>query len=347
MSAFFHAVPITLIPLLQTFVIAFIGAGLMKARALTADGLDVLAKLIMQLFLPLMIFTNIVSNFRPGSAEYAGWYLMPLLAIGTISLVLILSIYPTRWICHPDRQRPFHLLAGFQNAGYIPIVIVSALYPATPEAMHIRNRMLVLLFLYVMGQNPLLWYVGVVVSRRTTNQPNAPKPTWWALVQQGFSPPLMASVVSILLCLLRVPQSLPPAYLEKVLAPLNTLSSCTVPMVMLVLGAMIASIKAGSRPPRHEIASLVILRLVLLPLFYLLLLEGMLHWGWLTRAFAVILFIESLTPSATNIGVMMRRYGSAQASEFVSHALMHSYLWSMVSMPFWLTLWSLRSGFSV
>lgn len=342
MSEFLHAIPITLVPLLQIFVLGFLGAALVKTRVFDRTTVDVITRLVTQLFLPLLIFTKIVSDFRPFTPEFAFWYLMPLIAASTIGVMLFLSRFPARWLCPPERRGPFMLLASIQNAGYLPLVIVEALFAGSGA---IYDRMLVLLFLYVMGQNPILWFVGVMISRQTRRQNLDQKLPLGLMIRQGISPPLVASLAAVTLCLLGLPQRLSELTLDRLMEPLNLLANCTVPLVMLSLGAMVATLNMENRPAKREILSVILLRLVVMPALWMALLGPFRRSGTISAAWAIILFVESLTPSATNLAVMMRRYGSEEASDFLSHALLPMYLLSLVSMSFWLTLWGIRIGF--
>ena len=98
---FFDSFTITLLPLAQIFALAAFGAILVWLRVIDRTTVDVLARLVTQVFLPLLIISKIVSDFRPHSPEFAGWYLMPLVAAGTVGAVLAFSKIPARILSPP------------------------------------------------------------------------------------------------------------------------------------------------------------------------------------------------------------------------------------------------------
>jgi predicted permease len=336
---------LTLFPLAKLFSIWVIGALLARLKILDARGVDALTRLVVYVLLPFLIFTKIVSQFRPGAPEYAGWWLMPLVAVGMIGIACAISLLPARWLCTSERRSAYIVAATFHNAGYFPLIILEGIYGQDPALGALRDRLMVLLFLYILGYSPWLWYVGVRFARSTVSPEStsaaSSRPRWL----RAITPPLIANLSAITLCLLGAPQSLQPRTLEALLAPLTMLADCTVPIIMLTLGAMLGSLNYKNRPAKREIASLVVLRLMLVPAVGFFVITA---WGLprgLPLAWAITLFVQTITPTATNIAVMVRRYGSGRASEFVNHSLLALYLCALITIPLWLSLWAVKVGF--
>jgi len=341
--------PITLGPLAKIFALSLIGALLWRFKVLDSQGVDTLTRLVVQLLLPLLIFTEVVDQFRPEAPEYAGWSLMPLVAILTIGAALGFAVLPARLLCAPQKRRPFAAMLAFHNAGYIPLALIDAIYGQRPELAAAHDHMLVLLFLYLLGQSPLLWLLGVSILRKTREE-GARGPAeanglrrWLGIL----SPPFVANVAAIGLCLLRVPQSVPAAWVGALLSPLKLLGQCTTPVIMVTLGAMLGELDFSNRPAKREIGSLALLRLMALPGAGYLILAALLHAGLLPRSWAMLLFLQTLTPTATNLAVMARAYGSDEASDFVNHSILVLYVASLATIPFWLTLWAAKIGLNV
>lgn len=330
----------SILPLARLGVLVAIGAFLFRKGILTAPAVSALARLTVALLLPSFIATSILAQFRPGEAFYRGWYFLPLAAVAMIGIFALLA-WP---IAHIGRDwlRPRCTVAtlSFHNAGYLAIPIVTELYARPPLDEH-QGPMLALLFLFIMGISPLMWSVGVMAFRGTGGADG--EPAW----RKAISPPFVASVASVLACLLHIPQMVSPQTLTHVLSPFVLLGNCTVPLMMLILGATLMQLDHSYRPPLRVTALALPLRLVLFPALALGLLSLLLAWGMLDRSKAIILFIESAMPTAVAITVIAHRYGSPHAAQAASGLIFLQYIAAAVTLPVWLMVWGWLYGYGV
>lgn len=328
----------SILPLARLGALVAIGAILFRKQIMTKAAVDALARLTVALLLPSFIAASILTQFRPGREFYEGWYFLPISAVAMIAGFALLA-WPIaagarRWL-HP---RYTVATLSFHNAGYLAIPIVTELYAREPLQQY-QGSMLALLFLFIMGISPLMWSVGVAAFREPAG-PDGP-PAW----RQAISPPFVASVVSVLACLLGIPTWVEPPVLTQILSPFTLLGNCTVPLMMLILGATLVQLDRSYRPPVWLSAAALALRLVLFPAMVFGLLGLLLHAGWLDRPKAVILFIESAMPTAVAMTVIAHRYGSERAAHAVSGLIFLQYLFAAATLPIWLTAWGAVFGY--
>jgi len=92
---------------------------------------------------------------------------------------------------------------------------------------------------------------------------------------------------------------------------------------------------------------MILLRLMAFPALGFLALGGLLHAGLLTRAWAFLLFLQTISPTATNIAAIARQYGSEEVSDFVNHLCLMLYLAAMATIPFWIMIWAMKFGLGI
>lgn len=330
----------SVLPLLRLGALVAVGAILFRMQIMTKAAVDALSRLTVAILLPSFIISSILPQFRPELPFYRGWYLLPISAILMIGCFALLA-YPIaragrNWL---DTRYTLATLS-FHNAGYLALPIITELYNRGSLKEH-QGAMLALLFLFIMGISPVMWSVGVLAFRQTSGQ--VAEPLW----RKAISPPFVASVGSVLLCLLHVPQQISPAALQQVIAPFSMLGGCTVPLMMLILGATLMQLDHSLRPPVWLAVASLSLRLVIFPGMVFGLLSALLAAGLLDRPQAVILFIESAMPTAVAITVIAHRYGTPQVAHAASGLIFLQYLLAAVTLPIWLTIWGAVFGYDV
>jgi len=340
LSEWLEAVHWTAAPLGKVAVLVVLGAILYRVRVMDKAVIDAIARVVVALTLPCLIATTILARFRPQELLYRDWYVMPLGAAAMIAAVAALA-YPIartgrRWL----RPRCTVAALAFHNAGYLVIPILAEIY-GRGEMLQYRQDMLALLFLFILGISPLMWSLGVAAMRDPAASASLP---FW---QRVISPPLIANIVAITACLAGLPQRLPDKALEAVLSPFRLVGDCTVPLMMLVLGAMLMQLDRSHRPGVWLAGAALLLRLVLFPAVAFGLIHALLAAQILDRPKAIILFIESAMPTAVGIAVIARRYGDEQTAHAVGGLVFWEYVAAAATIPFWLILWGLYEGYQL
>jgi len=323
----------TLPPIFTLAVMIGMGVLLARGRMLDQHAAGILTRLVVQLLLPMLLFSKLVKQFRPEQVEYARWYLLPLCSWG-----MLLCGYGAGWLVHrclsgggsASRRIVFATLTGWQNAGYVPIPIIAALYAGAPA---MRDRMLVYCFLFILGFSPTMWSLGPLNMARASRREGDRLD-----LRKLITPPFLANVSGITLCLLGLPQRLPHPTLEVLLRPLEMVGDACIPIIMVLLGAMLARPHGAARIGARFVLGLIGVKLVLLPaaMSALILLIGK-RWT-LPAGFLGLFFIEAASPPATGLTVIARRYGGPEQSALVNKAVLWSYLAAALLLPVWLTI---------
>jgi predicted permease len=335
---------LTAVPLVQLLALVLAGIALHRVGILDEPSIDRLVRLVISVTLPCLMFSTVVRQFRPYTPEFARWYVLPLAAVGMVGLAAAVAAGAARWLVVPERRGAFRVVCVFHNAGYLNIPIVAALYGQEAGNGRSADQMLVILFLFILGISPLMWSVGVSWLR--TDGPEARGDGAWR-IQQMISPPFVANVAAVVLCLTDVPTRVSGYRLEQMLAPVRWTGECTIPLIMLTLGGILAGLRSKRAVGVASVLAAMGLRFVAMPLAGLGLLGWLVAHGLLAKSYAIILFLQTMMPTATGMAVAARRYGSVQTSEYVNGAVFILYVVSLVIIPFWLMVWGAVQGFGI
>lgn len=319
-------------PVFSLAAMIVMGVALVKLKALDDHAVDVLNRITVYLLLPMLIFSNVVGGFRPRETEFRGWYFLPLAALAMVGLG-----YGVGWLTHfltsskkPRNERiTFATLCGWQNAGYIPIPIIAAIYAGATQ-----ERMLIYCFLFILGLSPTLWSLAPLSLMRTSAGEHE-KLNWKKMI----TPPFLANVSAITLCLIGAPQSISEGALDVILGPLRTVGNATIPVIMVSLGAMLALPSSeGKKVGARFNIELIAAREIMVPLVMLgALLMIWSAWGG-NEGYYSLLWIQSAVPPATGLTVIARRYASREESDRLNGAILWTYIAAAFLMPTWLAL---------
>ena len=156
MSNFFGIFLQTFLAVFQILLIIFVSAVLTRKKIFTSEHIKSLSALVVNFFLPCLIFSNITNNFYP--QEHKLWFLLPLSSVLMIALGLAFgSLFFKK-----DLRQKKNLLApaSLPNAGYFVLAIGVVLFKEQYEQFKLYC------FLFVLGVSPVLWSLGrFLVSR--------------------------------------------------------------------------------------------------------------------------------------------------------------------------------------
>ncbi len=312
---FFQSFKITGLAVAQIFLLAALGYFLIKKNILGNEGMDALSRLVIEITLPIMIFCQLIKDFN--FTAYSNWWVFPLISIAiTIAGLIVGSVF-IGFIRGGQHKLQFLSLIAFQNSGYLTLALVAALVP--PEKL---NSMFIYIFLFLLGFNLVMFSLGVYILSFA----RAKKFEWASL----FSPPVIATLVSLILIFFGLNKFLPDALLK----PLRMVGDCTVPLAMVVVGGNLASIHLG-HIDKKAIALMILAKLIILPLLGL----------WLVIKFkfpelvGLLIILQLAVPSATNLSVIIRHYKKEDL--LISQGIFLSHIVSLVTLPLFLSLYSL------
>ncbi|MCP4340419.1 MAG: permease, partial [Desulfobulbaceae bacterium] len=251
-DTFTTAFSATFLAILQVFFVIFTAGLLVRLRVVTQDHIKSLTVVTVNVLLPCLIFSKIISTFDPGSFNI--WWILPLTALGQILLGLLLG-----WLFFL-RQLPAKknmlALTSLQNAGYLILPMGQALFHG--QAF---DKFALYCFLYILGMSPMLWSMGKYLSTSAENEKIS--------IKTVITPPLVANILALLIVFTHA-DSLIPGFLEKpvgaIAASIDLLGQAAIPLANFILGAILGSITLHIKPYIFDTAKVITIKLLLVPL---------------------------------------------------------------------------------
>eukprot|EP00198_Chlamydomonas_reinhardtii_P006546 XP_001695882.1 predicted protein [Chlamydomonas reinhardtii] len=158
------------------------------------------------------------------------------------------------------------------------------------------------------------------------------------VLREATSPPLLAILLSVPVGCIRPLQAVffggPGAPLA-----LAMLGDCTIPAILLILGATLANGPGAARVPLRVTTLVTVTRLAVLPLLGM----GLVMGAYAARMYEapdpiylLVLLIQNCAPTAIMVHTMASVHGNC--AEEMSTILFYGYMVGIVAIPFWLTL---------
>lgn len=297
----------------QIFLLGAIGYFLMKNKLLGEAGLDILSRLVVEITLPILIFCQLVKDFR--FDLYPDWWIFPLLSLLITVAGLLLGYIFIVFIKGDQRKMQFLSLITFQNSGYLPLALIAALLPKEKI-----DTMFIYLFLFLLGFNLIIWSFGVyMLSLRERKK-----------FELGslFSPPVIATLVSLVIVFFGINKFIP----DTVLKPLRLVGDCTLPLAMFVVGGSLAPIHL-KHIDKKAILLMVLAKLVILPLLGLWLITKF----NLPQLIGLLIIMQLAVPPATSLSVIARHYKKEDL--LISQGIFFGHIVSLVTLPLFLSLY--------
>jgi predicted permease len=299
----------------QVLLIALAAGLLMRKNILTQEQLKALSAIVVRVLLPCMIFSNIVKNFDPGGFKI--WPIVPIAAV----LMIGIGLAAGALLLWPQIKIKKYLLApaAFQNAGYLILPLGKILYPEQ------FDKFALYCFLYILGLNPVLWSFGKYLVSSEEDE----KLSFGGLL----TPPLIASIATIFLVLLKLKFIIPSAVLNAA----DLVGSATVPMATFVLGAVLGSISFTIKSYILDAAKVLFVKLMLIPICTIVVL--MLTGLYKTHPLLCnMLVLQASSSPATAIILQVTHYGGKEQE--IGSILLLSYFTCVITIPFWLAVWT-------
>jgi hypothetical protein len=310
---FLESFQITGSAVMQIFLMGAIGYFLMKKGMLGEAGLDVLSRLVVEVTLPILIFSQLIKGFR--FDLYPDWWIYPILSLFITISGLILGCLFIGFIKGKHRRLQFLSLVAFQNSGYLPLSLIAALLPKDKA-----DTMFIYLFLFLLGFNLIVWSFGVYLLSFYENKKFE--------IRNLFSPPVIATIIALAAVFFNLNSFFP----DTLIKPLKIIGDCTLPLAMLVVGGSLSTIH-----PRHidkkAMLYLILAKLIILPALGL----------WLVMKFhlkeliGLLILIELAVPPATSLSVITRHYKKEDL--LIGQGILIGHVASIVTLPLFLSLY--------
>jgi len=310
---FFESMKITGLAIAQIVLLGGVGYLLVKTGILKKEGVHFLSRLIIEVTLPIMIFCQLLKDFN--FTSYGNWWLFPVLSIIITCAGLLVGFIFSVFIKGGQHKIQFLCLSAFQNAAYLPIVLISALMPK-----EIADKVLVYLFLFLLGFNVIIWSFGVYML--TFNKARKFE------LNSLFSPPVLATIISLLFVYFGLEKIIPGF----VIKPFKMIGDCTVPLAMFVVSGNLADIKI-SHIDKKAVFLITLVKLIILPLVGL----------WLVISLNVpcliglLIVMQLAVPSATSLSVIISH--CKKEDLLISQGIFFGHILSLISVPVFLSLY--------
>lgn len=314
MNTFGPAFEVTFFAVLRVFLIVAAAGLLVRRRIIPQEHIQALAGMTIKVFLPCLIFSNIVAEFQPRTMPF--WWRLPLVGVAMAAVTAGLGAL-VFWRELPAKKNMIPL-AAFQNAAYLTLPLAHVLLP---DAYRIYD---LYLFLFILSFSPILWTVGKYLSTSAGRRN--------ALWRELITPPFVANVLAVALVLLGVRRWVPAMVLEST----ELLGSAAVPVANFILGAVLGTATWNLRPFWFDAVRAIGVKLVLAPLLMLIVLRTT-GWADGNDVLGLFLMLQAAAAPATGILMQIRHYGGD--SNKIGAIMLASYVVCLVSLPFWLALW--------
>jgi len=299
----------TTIILSQIFILAIvvlIGVVAAKLKVLTPDSKDMLSKVIFNISLPLMLFTNflkldatprlLINSFTV--LAIAGFVILFMLLAGWISS----KVYGI-----PGSERAvFKVHSMFGNTIFLGFPLIRALY---------GEEGLLYATMFQLVSNILMWTVGVIVLTHSNGG------SWKKSIMRVFNPNTVATITGLLFFIFSV--KLP----EILLKPLSELGSANTWLSMLYIGAMLAFTSVGGFLGKKSLYLISLNRLIIVPvlLIALFMLISLIIGVSPEKLVSSVIILEASMPCMATVVIMAREFGAddqqAVGNVFVSTIL--------------------------
>lgn len=293
------------------FVIyASIGVIAVKTKLMDEPGLNSISKLIMRIIIPVMIFTNTING---ATLEDLLSYLpvIPLTFLMYALLFAVSVLLAKGFRMKGNTGRVYQAATIFGNIGFIGIPLVAALFP---------ERGMIYVALFTVADQWIVWTLGWELSAPETGEKH--RMTFRELLKKIVNPSTVSIVTAILFVIFGV--HLP----ELVNTALVKVSSINSILAMIYLGGIFCYIDVLSYIKKLEIYGEILLKQVLVPLGFNLLLKML---PFVTQEIRVTMVIISALPVMTIMPMFARAQGSD--GDYSAGMLFVTTVFSIVTLP--------------
>jgi predicted permease len=319
-NMFIESFYVTFFAVLKILIVVSAAGILVRRQIITQDNLKTLSSSVVKVFLPCLIFSNIVKTFNP--SELKIWPMLPLSAV----LMVGMGVFAGFIVFYRELPAKKNMLAltGMQNAGYFVLPMGAVLFADQLEKFNLYC------FLFVLGINLLVWSVGK--SLVSNGNGNGSKFDWRELI----TPPLVANLSSLFMVFTGLRAYLPNVVTDSA----DLLGQATVPIALFVLGGMLGGLKMQIHHYWVDALKVIGVKLFFIPAATILVIY-LFKVGVNYPLLASFLVLEAASAPAIANLLQVKHYGGQE--EKISTILLLSYFSCIVTVPLWMALWQIIS----
>jgi hypothetical protein len=293
-------------------VVVLIGAIAAKFGVLTRDSKDMLSKVIFNISLPLMLFTNFLKLDATPRLLANSFVVLSIVGF-VILFMLLVGWLTTRLFGIKEREASvFKAHSMFGNTIFLGFPLIYALYGAEG---------LLYATMFQLVSNIFMWTLGVIVLTQGNGT------SWKKSVMRVFNPNTIATVIGLAFFILSV--KLP----DIIVKPLSELGSANTWLSMLYIGAMLVFSNVGDLLKKRSLYIISFNRLILVPaiLVSLFFLYSIVAGNPPDKLVSSVIILEASMPCMASVVIMAREFGAddtlAVGNVFISTIL------SIVTLP--------------
>lgn len=293
-----------LIPKMIVFVVLMVIGYLcaktnFAGREFTKDA----SKMVINVFMSATIINSVlVSDARLSGGELLQVMLVLCMSVG---ICWVLAAVSCRLVGLGDKAPLFELLIAVMNNMFIALPVVETLFGS--QAVFYCS-------LSCIPFNVLLYTFGIYRLQGGEGKGSV-------RLRDIFSVPLLATLVALVIFLLRPP--VPPVVKELA----STMSAATMPLSMIVIGSSLGSVSLLDAFKKGKLYLMCVIRLLLCPLLVWLL-AGLMTEDLMLRVTATII---AAAPSGVVVSVLAIQYD--RDAVFTSEGILLSTVFSMLTIP--------------
>ena len=281
-------------------ILIVVGYFTVKKGMFTKESLGSITSFLLYIVTPCLIVSSFLSA---ESGKLDGWTLLLAAVLPALSIVISIALSYLFFRKEPSgRRRVLRFSMIFCNVGFMGIPLVEGI---------VGSEGVLYGSFFIAVFNIFCWTYGYVMM-------GGGKVRLKALL---LNPGVIGIVIGLPLYLLDVPV---PALIER---PIELISALNTPLAMIVVGGYIAQVKLRAFVSDLAVYKMAVLRLVVAPLLYLVLV-------WLLRPDETLLMstvIQAATPVAANCVLFAVQYDSD--AELASKSVAVSTALSVVTIP--------------
>lgn len=298
--------------IIQIFFIALLGYVVMKRKLISEQTVHDLARLTVDFVIPCFLFVQVYRGFSLDRLLEA--YPMCLFAPFSIFLGGLLGLIGASvFKVARAYRRSVVAMSSFCNSGYLLIPVAIALFQGEEQTLAILY-----IGLYILFFSPLMWTYGVRLLRGKEGEGSKGVAGW-------ITPPAVGVVCGVIAALPGPKGVL--SHVEFLIKALKMVGDATVPLAMIILGAILATIRINTSLNWRGISAISAAKLILLPIVTI----GLVRIFGFSHLLGLVMLIEAAAPPATNLVIIARRYGGED--QFVSSTTFITYLFCILTLP--------------
>lgn len=298
---------------IEIFFISLLGFIFFKLKLISIELVNELSRLVINLFLPCLIFSHLLKN--PSFITIGDWWVYPLLGIG----VSLIGFFVAQIILFFDKnsqaKKELVSLIAFQNCGYLPLVLIAEVFPPA-----LSQALFVYIFLFIQGFNFIFFSYGIEFLGGGEFKQKK--------IKDFLNLPFLSLLLSLGFLISRFYIFVPKIIIQAT----ALIGDCTLPIALLALGAVLANCPLSLKKDKRFFFEVVLGKLVIMPALALLFLFRF----KIPPYMALVILMESAMPSAVNLSVVS--YYKKSEGSLISQAVFLTHLLSIFTIPFFLGL---------